>query len=138
MKSLDAVKISANDKCPCGSGKKYKQCCEICHNGVKAPNALMLMKSRYSAYASENVSYIIKTTHKNSPYFEADTNRWQSELKEYTREAIFTKLEILEFVDGENEAFVTFKAHSNFGEQLEKSRFIKENGIWFYVSAELT
>lgn len=129
------MKLSANDKCPCGSGKKYKQCCEIYHKGVKPPNALILMKSRYSAYASENVVYITKTTHKTSPYFEADLNKWQNELKRYTKEAIFTKLEILEFIDNKLEAFVTFKAYSNFGEQLEKSRFVKDSDIWFYIEA---
>lgn len=132
------MKLSANNICLCGSKKKYKQCCEIYHKGAKAPNALMLMKSRYSAYACENVSYIIKTTHTNSPYYEQDTKKWTQELNLYCKEAIFTKLEILEFIDGEQEAFVTFKAYSNFGEQLEKSRFVKENKAWFYVSAELT
>ncbi|MEY4504061.1 MAG: hypothetical protein RL154_354 [Pseudomonadota bacterium] len=128
------MKISQNDKCPCGSGKKYKLCCEIYHKGVKAPNALLLMKSRYCAYAINKARYIIKTTHPKSPYFEQDLKVWEEELNSYCANTEFIKLEILDFTDGENEAFVTFKASFSGGVQIEKSRFLKENGIWFYLS----
>jgi len=57
------MKISKNTKCPCGSGKKYKDCCFRWHKITNAPNALLLMKSRFTAYAVGNAEYIIKTTH---------------------------------------------------------------------------
>ena len=43
---------------------------------------------------------------------------------------------ILEFIDGENEAFVTFKAHLNDGYMVEKSRFLKIDNRWLYVDGE--
>ena len=57
----EVMKISKNSKCPCGSGKKYKECCYKYHKGANPPNALLLMKSRYSAYAAGDAKYIIKT-----------------------------------------------------------------------------
>ena len=44
-------KFSINSPCPCGSGGKYKKCCQKYHKGALAKDALTLMKSRYSAYA---------------------------------------------------------------------------------------
>ena len=35
-------------------------------------------------------------------------------------------MEIIDFIDGEKEAFVTFKASFNGGFQIEKSKFLKE------------
>jgi len=44
-------KPKPNTPCPCGSGRKYKKCCQPYHRGAKPDNALTLMKSRYAAYA---------------------------------------------------------------------------------------
>ena len=56
------MKFSPNNPCPCGSGKKYKKCCQIYHKGKIAKSALELMKSRYSAFAVGDIDYIIKTS----------------------------------------------------------------------------
>lgn len=125
--------MGINDKCPCGSGLKYKKCCKTYHDGRVPKNALLLMKSRYSAYALNQYRYIIKTHYKSTESIES--------IKEFSQNTTFQKLEIIEFLDGDCEAFVTFKANlltdnrdSSF---TEKSRFIKENGIWFYVDGEI-
>ena len=126
------MKFSVNSKCPCGSGKKYKKCCQIFHKGAKPKDALTLMKSRYSAYAVGDVNYIKKTTHENSPYF-LDK---KEDIEKFCKNEEFLGLEIVEFVDGEKEAFVTFNAKLRSGELKEKSKFLKENGVWFYLSGE--
>ncbi len=125
-------RFSVNSACPCGSGKKYKKCCAPLHKGAFAKNALELMKSRYSAYAISDIRYIIKTS--------LDKNLDESELKEFSKKCDFQKLEILEFIDGESETFVTFKA-SIFCDNIdnsfcEKSRFIKKDNRWLYVDGE--
>jgi len=91
------------------------------------------MKSRYSAYALNQYKYIIKTDYN-------DIKDIQS-IKDFSKNTTFNKLEIIKFIEGKDEAFVTFKAHllnnnkdSSF---TEKSRFIKENEIWFYVDGEM-
>ena len=120
-----------NTKCPCGSGKKYKNCCYKWHKIKSAPNALLLMKSRFAAYAVGNVDYIIKTTHPNSSHFEKDLKTWEESIKDFSN-SDFKKLEIVEFIDGEKEAFVKFRAYIDDYVMEENSRFLKEDK-WYYL-----
>ncbi len=128
------MKISKNSKCPCGSGKKYKECCFKFHKRSNPKNALDLMKSRYSAYAIGDANYIIKTTHKNSLHYEKDRKKWIDSIKDFSK-SNFKKLEIIEFVDGEKEAFVKFRAYIDDYIMEENSRFIKEDK-WYYIGGE--
>lgn len=135
------MKFSANDNCPCGSLIKYKKCCKSFHENIKTPiNALELMKSRYCAYAIEKSEYIILTTHQNNRDFNTDTKVWNNDILDFSRNTKFEKLEILEFIDGQTESFVTFKANITQNKQdvsfIEKSRFVKENGKWQYIDGE--
>ncbi len=135
------MKFSANDNCPCGSLIKYKKCCKPFHEDIKTPiNALELMKSRYCAYAIEKSEYIISTTHQKNRDFNTDTKVWNNDILDFSRNTKFEKLEILEFIDGQTESFVTFKANITQNKQdvsfIEKSRFIKENGKWQYIDGE--
>ena len=135
------MKFSANDNCPCGSLIKYKKCYKPFHEDIKTPiNALELMKSRYCAYAIEKSEYIISTTHQKNRDFNTDTKVWNNDILDFSRNTKFEKLEILEFIDGQTESFVTFKANITQNKQdvsfIEKSRFIKENGKWQYIDGE--
>ncbi len=130
------MRIGANSNCPCGSGLKYKKCCSRFHKGMLARNALELMKSRYSAYALSNAKYIIKTTHKNNGDYSDDREKWSQEILAFTKSRDFEKLEIIEFIDGETEAFVTFIATLSSEKMIEKSRFLKEENQWLYESGE--
>jgi len=125
------IKISKNSKCPCGSGKKYKECCFKYHKGSNPKNALELMRSRYSAYVLGKAEYIIKTTHKDSPHFEKNKKEWIKSIK-YFSTSQFHKLEIIEFLDGVKESYVEFKAYIDNYIIHEKSFFIKEDK-WYYL-----
>ena len=114
-----------------GRNLKYKECCFKYHKCANPPNALELMKSRYSAYAAGDAKYIIKTTHLSSPYFEKNKDEWIKSIKEFSKSE-FKKLEILDFKESENEAFVEFKAFIEDYVMLERSYFIKEDR-WYYV-----
>lgn len=131
------MKISPNNPCPCGSLKKYKKCCKPFHNGIYPNSAVELMKSRFCAYAINNVEYIISTTYNTNKDFTSDTKTWSNSILDFCEYTEFIKVDILEEINGKEESFVTFKAHlfqdkidSSF---IEKSRFIKEKGKWFYV-----
>ena len=50
------------EPCPCG-GALYAQCCGPLHQGVPAPTAEALMRSRYSAYVRGDVDYLIASWH---------------------------------------------------------------------------
>jgi len=131
-------KFSPNNHCPCGSKIKYKKCCSIYHKGARAKNALLLMKSRYSAFATANSHYLIKTTHKDNIDYKENQKEWLKELDIYCKEVEFFSLEILDFTDGKDEAYVTFKAQLSTGYLMEKSKFYKVSGEWLYVSGEIS
>jgi len=132
-------KFSVNDKCPCGSGLKYKKCCQAFHKGKLPSNALELMKSRYSAYVVKDVKYIINTTDVNNPDFTLDTIAWANDLEEFCNNSDFKGLKILEFIDGDEIAYVKFYVNLYINNQdhsfTEKSEFVKVNNRWLYKNA---
>lgn len=135
------MKISANSPCPCGSSKKYKKCCQLFHKGKRPLTALELMKSRYSAYAVSNYKYIIDTTHKENSEYTNNTKNWEESILDFCKNCDFKSLDIVDFVNGETESFVTFKVtilcYESDNSFSEKSRFLKENGRWLYHSGTI-
>jgi SEC-C motif domain protein len=137
LSSTPQIKQSIMKKqCPCGSAKLYDECCKIFHGGKPAPSALLLMKSRYSAYACSLPNYIMDTTHPNNPQFQQDRKKWSQKIMHFCMTTQFKKLDILEFIDGEETAFVTFVAHLKQNGQevklFERSLFEKVNNVWLY------
>lgn len=126
-----------NSKCPCSSGKFYNECCGKFHKGALPENALVLMRSRYTAYAMGLINYIIATTHPTSASFQWDLAKWTEQLNHFCSSTTFQKLEIIEFIDGEEIAWVTFKAHLNRDNKdasfTERSRFLKVDQRWLYA-----
>ncbi len=124
--------------CPCHSGKSYSACCQRYHNGLLAENALALMRSRYAAYALHLADYIMRTTHPANPGYYSDATRWKKEILNSYQSTQFYGLQIIDFIDGKKEAFVTFTALlKNNGHDTsftEKSRFLKMDGQWLYES----
>ena len=135
------MKFSPNDICPCGSLKKYKKCCKPFHDKITFPKtALELMKSRFSAFAVLIADYIIFTTHENNSDYISDLKSWNQDIMNFSKNTRFERLEILDFIEGEVESFVTFKAtlfqDKNDISFIEKSRFLKTEGIWKYVDGQ--
>lgn len=122
--------------CPCGSGLKYSDCCGVFHTGLTAaPTAEALMRSRYSAYASKNEAYLLRTwdarTRPAALNLAADTTRW-------------LKLDILHTHLGgppDTEGEVEFRAHylagSRRGSLHETSRFVRQQSAWIYLDGEI-
>ena len=132
-------KISVNSPCPCGSKNKYKKCCQIYHKGTNPKSALILMKSRFSAFVVGDIKYIIDTSTFQDDY---------DDLKSFSDSCEFVSLEIISFeddIDDTNISYVTFKANIICDNQdnsfIEKSRFIKKekngNIRWLYESGEM-
>jgi len=96
------------------------------------------MKSRYSAYAADFPDYIIKTTHPDNPDFTTDTKQWRESIRLFIKQTDFLNLKIQEYIQKEEEAYVTFVATLSSGELQEKSRFLKISGKWLYVDGEFT
>ena len=117
--------------CPCLSGETYAQCCGRFHNGTAhAPTAQLLMRSRYSAYALGDVDYVALTWHPSTRpadlSLDADRRWYRLDILAVTAGGPFDTSGTVLF-----EAFFRDPGHS--GSQLEKSRFVRENGRWFYV-----
>ena len=129
-------------KCPCQSGLSYLECCNEYHSGKILPeNALQLMRSRYSAYAVHNPDYIIETTHPENLSFSTDIEAWKKSILEFCKKTDFRGLKIHEFVEGNEEAFVTFHAHLQQKNKdisfEETSRFIRIKQQWLYHSGNI-
>jgi len=126
--------------CPCDSKSPYDKCCRPYHQGLPAPTALALMRSRYCAYALGLVDYIIKTTHGQNPAAQGDHSAWRNDLLRFCEQTDFDGLKILQFEEGKSQSSVAFTAYlrqaggdSRFS---EKSLFRKEGGQWLYLSGE--
>ena len=135
------MKLPVNNTCPCGSLQKYKKCCKVFHDKIKLPKtALELMKSRFSAFAVLIADYIIFTTHENNSDYISDLKSWNQDIMNFSKNTRFERLEILDFIEGEVESFVTFKA-TLFQDNtdisfIEKSRFLKVEDKWLYIDGQ--
>jgi SEC-C motif-containing protein len=127
------MKISPNTSCPCGSKNKYKKCCQIFHKGAKPKSALVLMKSRYSAYVSRETKYIIDTTHWTNSQYSTDKKNWNQDLIDFCKNTNFLKLEIIDHTYNT----VTFKAYTKQGVLHEKSYFELVDGKWYYLDGDI-
>lgn len=127
--------------CPCCTGKSYEECCKPYHEGLAAETALLLMRSRYSAYAKQRADYIVLTTHPKNPAYTIKKEEWKNRILHYSLQTTFDSLEILDFQDGPLVAYVTFIAKLHQGDKNlsfeEKSRFEKVNGRWLYHSGNI-
>ncbi len=131
-----------NKLCPCKSTKSYKDCCEKYHLGKSlAENASVLMRSRFSAYALGLADYIIKTSHPKNLCFNKDLKSLKEEIINFSKTTSFEDLEILDFVEENNQAFVTFIAYLKICEKdatfTEISHFEKQNGRWLYKDGQI-
>ncbi len=125
--------------CPCCSKEIYQECCQPMHDGAFPENALALMRSRYSAYALSLPEYIMRTTHPDHGDRLLNKEEWKMKILDFSRTTQFHRLDIVNFQDGADEAFVTFIAHLSQEKQPmqlhEKSRFLKIGSQWLYRDA---
>ena len=107
------------------------------HKGSLPQTALELMRSRYSAYALKDADYIIDTTHPLNPSYSSNKQQWKEDILHFAQNTIFEDLEIHDFEENDNWAYVTFTAYLGQDSQdatfTEKSRFEKINGKWLYL-----
>lgn len=121
--------MSNKANCFCGSDLRFEDCCEPYFlDKLKAPTALALMKSRYCAYATQQVDYLLKTTHSSQL-----KNNSREDILNWSKSNTWSKLEILSF----SATTVEFKAYfvdekGVLKVHYEFSNFVCENGSWFY------
>ena len=123
--------------CPCGRTNTKGQalawdaCCGPFHAGLAAPDAECLMRSRYSAFVRGDVPYLLATWHSSQRPAELQLEaggKWLGlEIKQHQ-------------ITGPDAAQVEFVARFRVAgravRQYERSRFVREDGRWFYVDGD--
>jgi SEC-C motif domain protein len=122
--------------CPCGSGQAYLLCCAPYHKGKIASSAMLLLRSRYSAYALNLPHYIIETTHIENSEYQRDVKEWEKRILNFSSTHFFEGVEILSVENKREETTIRFIARLKKGVDsasfIEKSLFVKQDGRWFY------
>jgi SEC-C motif-containing protein len=119
--------------CPCGLGEPYDTCCGRFHRGeADAPTAELLMRSRYSAFAVGDVAYLLRTWHPTTRpaglALEADQQWAGLDLLDRSGGGLFDR-------DGTVEFRAHYRHRGRPGALHERSRFVREDGRWLYLTA---
>ena len=130
--------MDSNPACPCGSAKSFSACCEPFLNGpALAETAEQLMRSRFSAFCLQNVSYLINTLQpsKRQPDDAAS-------LQQSMQQTCWIKLKVLKTGHGKKgdsqgivEFAATFEEQGEFYQLHETSHFVFEQR-WYYSEGE--
>lgn len=122
--------ISASQSCPCGSDKSYASCCQPYHLGLAAPTPEALMRSRYSAFAAEDVDYLKSTWHRQTCpanlTLEADTRWLQLQVQAAEEQGDQGKVRFV----------ALFQEKDEWLQLSEESNFVKEQERWYYVDGD--
>ena len=122
--------------CPCripSAAPHYADCCGRFHTfAAAAPDAQALMRSRYSAYVLGLSDYLLETWHPGTR---------PATLQPEPPGLKWLGLEVRRHVVADaDHASVEFVARSKLGGRAhrlhETSRFLREDGRWYYVDGE--
>jgi len=115
--------------CPCGLGL-YANCCAPLHDGAGAADASQLMRARYSAYALGKSGYVRATWHARTRPGSLDP---EPDVK-------WLGLQVLRHESGPQQAQVEFVARYKQNGRAQRlheiSRFVHEEGQWWYLDGE--
>lgn len=119
--------------CYCGSQKLFAKCCEPFLLGTTLPTtAEELMRSRYSAYVTKNVPYILETT---SPKFRKYYN--PKSILEWASNSTWISLEILSSSEKRVKFVATYlDDKGQLTRHTEDSRFEKLGERWYFMDGE--
>lgn len=129
------VQKNTATSCPCGKGL-YANCCEPFHTGqAAAPTAEALMRSRYSAYTLGLSDYVQRTWHSSTRPAQLDLQQDHAQGKWL---GLTVKNYNIQGDKAEVEFIARYKPNASPASRLhERSRFVKEQGAWFYVDGDL-
>jgi SEC-C motif-containing protein len=118
--------------CPCSPDRPYADCCCPLHADLRpAASAEALMRSRYSAFVLGRSDYLLDTWHRAT----------RPDALELDPAVRWLGLDVRRHAQDGDTAIVEFVARCRVGggaaQRLhEVSRFVREDGRWFYVEGE--
>jgi SEC-C motif-containing protein len=131
--------MDSKTQCPCGQRRPLEDCCGRFIAGRESPtSAEELMRSRYTAFATHQIDYLIASHH---PETRGEVVR--DDVKRWSEGMTWRGLEILDIVDGQpgdDQGWVEFIARGSErgAERIhhERSLFRRHQGRWFFHTAE--
>lgn len=131
--------------CPCGSGKRYADCCKTVTAGC-APTPEILMRSRYTAFCNGDTDYLLATLAPEKR--EGQEKRLKQELAQTMAHTQWLGLKVMdrgfESPDrGVVEFIAFFEQDGTLGQLHERSVFIRGSGVggsqggWYYLDGKM-
>ncbi|NNL99647.1 MAG: YchJ family protein [Gammaproteobacteria bacterium] len=125
--------------CCCGSELPPQACCgPLLDGSARAKTAEALMRSRYSAFVTGNIDYVLSTM---LPTLRAEQDI--EALESWATNSDWLGLEIRNTVDGGNEdttGMVEFVARFAIDDEEqtyhERAEFVRQDGTWYYSDGE--
>jgi SEC-C motif-containing protein len=128
------------DKCPCGSGITFNECCNGMLAGQRsAETAEQLMRSRYTAYVVKNVDYLVRTTHPatRANDLEESIRTWMRQVEWLKLHVVATEQGTANDEDGRVEFIAEYMTSTAPARHHECSVFKKVDGDWYYFGEEI-
>jgi len=126
--------------CPCGSGREYETCCGPYIAGkAAAATAEILMRARYSAYATGAVDFIVDTCLRDEEHDidVAATRRWSEKSTWFGLEILRTEKGGPDDDEGLVEFVATYSQDGLRDRHHEISRFVRKDGAWLFSEGEI-
>ena len=123
---------ASDGRCPCG-GAAFAECCAPILAGAHAETPVVLMRSRYTAFAIGDIAHLRRTWH----------TRTRPSGLDLDDETTWTGLSIVDARGGaaDSDGVVEFRARwrtpQTTGQLHERSRFTRVGQRWVYVDGEV-
>ena len=135
------MSVAADGPCPCGRADArgrslpFVRCCGrylADFDGTPAPDAEALMRSRYAAFVLEDAGYLLASWHASTRPpevgFEPGLKWLGLEVREHR---------VVDAAHAEVEFVARSRLTGRASRLHERSRFVREDGRWYYVDGDL-
>ena len=123
--------------CPCGSNHKQASCCDQYLQGKQANTAEQLMRSRYTAYATNNEKYLLETWHRRTRPQALNLGQ-QNSIKWINLKILNHSVDVNNPDRANVEFIARYKLNGRAQKMHELSNFVREDSRWFYLDGRET
>jgi SEC-C motif domain protein len=117
--------------CPCGQARSLSACCARYWTGTLVQTPEQLMRARYSAFATGQLDFLLQTLHPSRRQIDE-----MAQLEQSQKTTQWLRLWVLKAVADRVEFTAFFSQNGVIGQLHERSRFVLEQGSWWYLDGE--